>query len=99
MLARCVDLDGGLREGDAPAMGKKRTSGGGQEKGRVRFHRDMLVCDAVEAHPGVKDVLLEFDLPCHRCVVAWHETLAEGCYPLGIEVDRIVERLNALDEG
>lgn len=56
----------------------------------------MTVADAVDSHPGVQEILTEYGLPCSRCIVAWHETLAEGCSPLSLDVDAIVARLNAL---
>lgn len=61
-----------------------------------RFDRDMLVADAVDAEARVKDVLLEYGLPCSECIVAFHESLAEGCAALRLNVDEVVERLNAL---
>jgi len=64
---------------------------------KVRFDRDTIIWDALEAHAGVEQVLLEYGLPCRRCVVADTETLADGCTPLGLAVDEIVARLNALD--
>lgn len=61
-----------------------------------QFSRDMLVADVVDAHPRAKEVLLEYGLPCSECIVAFHESLAQGCAPLGLQVDEVVERLNAL---
>ncbi|MAG54951.1 MAG: hypothetical protein CMJ83_01540 [Planctomycetes bacterium] len=66
------------------------------EPAGTRFHRDMLVADAVDSDPRVQGVLLEYGLPCSECIVAFHESLAEGCGPLGLEVDEVVSRLNAL---
>lgn len=54
----------------------------------------MLVCDIVNAHPAAKDVLLSFGLPCFRCEVAWHETLAEGLKPHAIEPSVVLEKLD-----
>lgn len=56
----------------------------------------MIVWDALEAHPGVEGVLLDYGLPCSRCIVAESETLEQGCVPLGLVVDEVVERLNGL---
>jgi len=56
----------------------------------VDYQKDMLVADLVNAHPLAKDVLLEFGLPCHECIVAWHETLEEGLRPHGIPVDDVL---------
>ncbi len=79
-------------------MGKKKDSRDRNPKEVPRFRGDMVVSDIVDSHPRAKDVLEGFGLPCHRCVVAWHETLAEGCHPMGLDVERILESLNALDE-
>ena len=74
------------REGDAPGA-----------PGGPRFTAGMLVADAVDADPKVKDVLLGFGLPCSECIVAFHESLEDGCGPLGLRVDDVLSRLNALD--
>jgi hybrid cluster-associated redox disulfide protein len=65
-------------------------------KAAPRFRPDMRVADAVDTDPRVAEVLREYGLPCDQCIVAWHETLAEGCAPLGLEVEAIVARLNEL---
>jgi len=75
--------------------GKKKQASSGREP---RFTRDMLVSDAVDADPRVGDILLRLGLPCRSCIVAWHETLEEGCAPLGLEVNRVLAELNALGE-
>lgn len=72
---------------EAPASG---------EPAQRPFHRDMLVIDALERDPRVQGVLESEGLPCHRCIVALYETLAQGCQPLGKSVDAIVDRLNTL---
>lgn len=59
---------------------------------------DTLVADAVNSHPEAKEVLLARGLPCYRCEVAFHETLATGCAPLGLDVANVVQALNALHE-
>lgn len=92
-------LDSGFSAVEARAMKKPRARPAVADDAAPfppRFHRGMLVADALEADPRAKDVLLELGLPCHQCVVADHETLAEGCTPLGLDVNRVVERLNAL---
>ncbi|HYC79028.1 MAG TPA: DUF1858 domain-containing protein [Planctomycetota bacterium] len=61
-----------------------------------RFRSDDVVADVVDRDPRAKDVLLSFGLPCFKCIVAYDETLAEGCAPLLLNVDEIVARLNAL---
>lgn len=57
------------------------------------YTADMKVCDIVNAHPAAKDVLLSFGLPCYRCEVAWHETLAEGLRPHALDPEVVLEKL------
>lgn len=78
---------------------KKDRGRDGAGREAPRFRPDMLVIEALDRDPRVKDVLLGFGLPCHRCVVADHETLEQGCVPLGLEVGAVVARLNALGGG
>ena len=59
------------------------------------YRADMRVADLVDAHPRAKDVLMEFKLPCYRCIVAYDETLAEGLFPHGIDPADVIARLNA----
>lgn len=90
-------MTGGTGDAKLPGMGRKKKASEVQEAG-PRFRRDMLVADAVDADLRVKDILEARGLPCHRCVVAFHETLEQGCAPLGIDTDAVVAELNALDE-
>jgi hybrid cluster-associated redox disulfide protein len=61
-----------------------------------RFRGDETIADLLDRDPRVQDVLSSFGLPCSRCVVKDHESLAEGCAPLGVSVDAVLARLNAL---
>ena len=56
---------------------------------------DTPVHEIVDGHPRAKDVLLSFGLPCWECVVAYHETLAEGLQPHGIDPAEVLARLDA----
>jgi hybrid cluster-associated redox disulfide protein len=56
---------------------------------------DTPVHEIVDGHPRAKDVLESFGLPCWKCVVAYHETLAEGLQPHGIELSEVLARLDA----
>ena len=75
-------------------MAKSRRNAG--EPLVPRFRADERIDDMLQRDARVKDVLLEFGLPCHRCVVKDYETLAEGCVPLGLRPEDILGRLNAL---
>ena len=61
----------------------------------MEYSLDMLVCDVVDAHPLAKDILMDFGLPCYRCVVAYHETLAEGLQPHNVDAEALLARLTA----
>ena len=78
---------------------RKRAREEASGEGDPRFHRDMLVATAVDADPGAAGVFLHFGLPCSKCIVAYHETIAQGCAPMGIAADEVVARLNGLVSG
>ncbi len=63
-----------------------------------RFQADDVLADVVDRHPGASDVLLAFGLPCFKCIVAYRETLREGCAPLLLNAEEILSRLNALPQ-
>jgi hypothetical protein len=74
-------------------VGKKQPAPVATEE---RFRPDDLLADVVDRHPGAKDVLLSFGLPCFKCIVAYRETLREGCAPLLLNAEEVLARLNAL---
>jgi hybrid cluster-associated redox disulfide protein len=67
-----------------------------KEEAPPLFTLDDLLADVVDRHPGAKDVLLSFGLPCFKCVVAESETLRQGCAPLRLDAENVLARLNAL---
>jgi hybrid cluster-associated redox disulfide protein len=71
--------------------------GKGERAPGARFRADEVIAEILERDPRVVDVLAGFGLPCSRCVVKDFETLAEGCAPLGLRVDEVLARLNALE--
>ena len=84
-------------EGKLLSMGSSKSSKPAVKA--QRFHADMVISEALVLDERVPEILdREFGLPCARCVVADSETFAEGCGPLGLEVEAIVRRLNGLDE-
>jgi hypothetical protein len=78
------------------AVPKKKTARADVEGEAPRFRVDDLLADVVDRHPGSKDVLLSFGLPCFKCIVAFDETLAEGCAPLLLNAAEVLAQLNAL---
>jgi hybrid cluster-associated redox disulfide protein len=61
-----------------------------------RFHREMIIAEILQAHPGAREVLEKRGLPCHRCLLQEDETLEQGCAPLALAVDEILAELEAL---
>ena len=61
-----------------------------------RFRSDEVIGDLLDREPRAAAVLASFGRPCDRCVVKDFETLAEGCLPLGLAIDDVLARLNAL---
>ena len=49
----------------------------------------------LEEHPEKADILLEAGMHCLGCMAAHDETLEEACEVHGIDVDELVEKLNA----
>lgn len=76
-------------------MAKKKPRPEASENG-PRFTTGMLIADALEADARAKEVFLSYGLPCHECVVSEHESIEDGCTPLGLKAAAVVERLNAL---
>lgn len=51
--------------------------------------------DLLEKNPDKADILLEAGMHCLGCMAAQEETLEEACEVHGIDVDELVEKLNA----
>jgi hybrid cluster-associated redox disulfide protein len=66
--------------------------------GSVRFTKDMLIRDALLAHPGAIGVFQAHDLPCAACMAADMESLESVATLHGCSVGRLLKDLNALPE-
>ena len=51
--------------------------------------------DLLEKYPDKADILLEAGMHCLGCMAAHDETLEEACDVHGIDVNELVEKLNA----
>ncbi|MBP3464360.1 MAG: DUF1858 domain-containing protein [Clostridia bacterium] len=51
--------------------------------------------DLLEKNPDKADILLEAGMHCLGCMAAQEETLEEACEVHGIDVDELIEKLNA----
>lgn len=57
--------------------------------------KDMLIGDMIRTYPEVADVLLQFGMHCIGCMAARGESIADACTVHGLDVDELVEALNA----
>lgn len=55
----------------------------------------MKIGDLLQAYPDKADILLEAGMHCLGCPASQMETLEEACEVHGIDVDELVETLNA----
>ena len=62
------------------------------------FTSDMLIRDALLAHPGAAGVFEEHDLPCASCLAADMETVSAVTVAHGSSLPELLEALNTLPE-
>ena len=61
----------------------------------MQFNKDTKIGELLEAAPEKADILLEAGMHCLGCPASQMETLEEACAVHGIDVDEILEKLNA----
>lgn len=61
----------------------------------MEITRDTLIGDLLETAPEKADILLEAGMHCLSCPASQMETIAEACEVHGIDVDEILEKINA----
>ena len=59
------------------------------------IEKTIQIGDLLEQYPDKADLLLEAGMHCLGCPASQAETLEEACMVHGIDVDELVERLNA----
>lgn len=57
--------------------------------------KTMKIGDLLQAYPDKADLLLEAGMHCLGCPASQMETIEEACEVHGIDVDELVETLNA----
>ena len=57
--------------------------------------RETLIGEILEINPELAKVLLDAGMHCIGCPASAGETLEEACAVHGIDVDTVLERLNA----
>ena len=61
----------------------------------MEISKDTLIGDLLEKAPEKADILLEAGMHCLSCPASQMETIAEACEVHGIDVDEILEKINA----
>ena len=61
----------------------------------MEINKDTLIGDLLEIAPEKADILLEAGMHCLSCPASRMETIAEACEVHGIDVDEILEKINA----
>lgn len=59
------------------------------------IEKTMTIGELLEKFPEKADILLESGMHCLGCPASQMETLEEACEVHGIDVDELVEKLNA----
>ncbi len=58
--------------------------------------KDMTFAQVMRLHPDVVKVFAKYNLGCIGCMGAQAETLEQGCNAHGLDVNEVVNDLNAL---
>ena len=61
----------------------------------MKFNKDTKIGDILENAPEKVNILLEIGMHCIGCPASQMETLEEACEVHGIDVDEVIEKLNA----
>ena len=61
----------------------------------MKFDKDTKICDILQVSPEKADILLEIGMHCISCPISQMETLEEACEVHGIDVNEVLEKLNA----
>ncbi len=61
----------------------------------MKFNKDTKIGEILEVAPDKVDILLESGMHCIGCPASQMETLEEACEVHGIDVNEVLEKLNA----
>ena len=62
---------------------------------KVKFNKDTQIGELLEVAPEKAEILLEVGMHCLGCPASQMETLEEACNVHGIDVNELLEKLNA----
>jgi len=61
----------------------------------MNFNKDTRIGEILEKDPEKAEILLEIGMHCLGCPASQMETLEEACDVHGIDVNEVLEKLNA----
>ena len=61
----------------------------------MKIDKDTKIGEIVEKAPEKAEILLEVGMHCLGCPASQAETLEEACAVHGLDVDEVLEKLNA----
>ncbi|MBO5036828.1 MAG: DUF1858 domain-containing protein [Clostridia bacterium] len=61
----------------------------------TKITKDMVIAKVISIAPETIDVFMEFGMHCVGCMAAAGETIEEACAVHGIDVEELVDALNA----
>lgn len=61
----------------------------------MEFSKDTKIGEILEKAPEKAEILLEIGMHCLGCPASQMETLEEACEVHGIDVEELIEKLNA----
>ena len=61
----------------------------------MKFSKDTKIGEILEVAPDKAEILLEIGMHCLGCPASQMETIEEACMVHGVDVNEVVEKLNA----
>lgn len=61
----------------------------------MKFDRDITIGELLEKAPEKAEILMDAGMHCLGCPASQAETLEEACDVHGIDVDELLEKINA----
>ena len=62
---------------------------------KMKFNKDTKIGEILEIAPEKAEILMECGMHCIGCPASQMETLEEACEVHGIDVEEVVDKLNA----
>jgi hybrid cluster-associated redox disulfide protein len=61
----------------------------------LRIHRNMTIAEALKLKPAIAGVLMGKGMHCLGCVIAQGETIEQAAEVHGLDVEELMQELNA----